>query len=127
MAPRQREIAEVITGADTMKAMRIRESVQRATRDFLASWDVLVAPNFLGVAPPVEQDLNEALPYGDPVGALSAACGLPGLALPGGTGHAGMPLGFQLVGSPGDDAMLLDLGEAFQKRTSFHRAHPPLP
>ncbi len=127
MAPRQREVAEVITGADTVKAMRVREVVQRATRDFMANWDVLVAPNFLSVAPPVEQDLNDALPYGDPVGAFSAACGLPGLALPSGTGHAGMPLGFQLVGSPGDDALLLDLGEAFQKRTSFHKAHPALP
>lgn len=127
MAPRQREIAEVITGADTVKTMRVRVAVQRAMRDFLADWDVLVAPNFLGVAPPVEQDLNEALPYGDPVGAFSAACGLPGLALPGGPGHAGLPLGFQLVASPGDDALLLDVGEAFQKRTSFHKAHPPLP
>jgi aspartyl-tRNA(Asn)/glutamyl-tRNA(Gln) amidotransferase subunit A len=127
MAPRQREIAEVITGADTIKAMRIREAVQRSTRDFLASWDLVVTPNFLSVAPPVEQDLNDALPYGDPVGALSAACGLPGLALPGSAGKTGLPLGFQLVASPGDDALLLDVGEAFQKRTSHHRKHPPLP
>ena len=127
MAPRQREIAEVITGADTVKAMRVREAVQRAMRDFMTNWDVLVAPNFLGVAPPVEQDLNDALPYGDPVGALAAACGLPGLALPGRAGAAGMPLGFQLVASPGDDGLLLDVGEAFQKRTAFHSAHPALP
>ena len=126
MAPRQREVAEVITGADVIKAMRVREAVQRATRDFLANWDVLVAPNFLGVAPGVDQDLNEALDYPDPVGALSAACGLPGLALPAGTGRGGLPLGFQLVASPGDEALLLDLGEAYQARTSFHRAHPAL-
>jgi Asp-tRNA(Asn)/Glu-tRNA(Gln) amidotransferase A subunit family amidase len=93
-------------------------------RDFLAERDVLVTPNFLGVAPKVELDLNEALPYGDPVGAFSAACGLPGIALPGGAGQSDLPLGFQLVGSPGDDALLLDLGEAYQKRTKFHLAHP---
>ena len=127
MAPRQREIAAVITGADTVKAMRVREAVQRAMRDFMTKWDMLLAPNFLGVAPPVEQDLNDALPYGDPVGAFSAACGLPGLALPGGAGQAGMPLGFQLVASPGDDALLLDVGEAFQKSTNYHHAHPSLP
>ena len=96
-------------------------------RDFMTKWDMLLAPNFLGVAPPVEQDLNDALPYGDPVGAFSAACGLPGLALPGRAGAAGMPLGFQLVASPGDDALLLDVGEAFQKSTNYHHAHPSLP
>jgi aspartyl-tRNA(Asn)/glutamyl-tRNA(Gln) amidotransferase subunit A len=123
MAPRQREINEVITGADTIKAMRIRESIQRTMRDFFTRYDVIVTPNFMSVAPPVEQDLNEALPYGDPIGALAAACGLPGLALPGGFGKAGMPAGFQLVGAPYDEATLFDLGEAFQARTKHHREH----
>ncbi len=126
MAPRQRELAEPITGADTMKAIRIREAVQRATRDLFSRYDVIVTPNFMSVAPPVEQDLNEALPYGDPVGALSAACGLPGLALPAGTGKAGMPAGFQLVAAPFDDALLLDLGERYQARTPHHRRHPSI-
>src|SRR5207244_5208417 len=62
--------------ADAMKAMRIRESIQRTMRDFLGRYDVIVTPNFMSVAPPVDQDLNEALPYGDPVGALAVACGL---------------------------------------------------
>jgi len=126
MAPRQREVAEVMTGADTLRAIRVREVVQRAMRDFFEHWDVIVSPNFLSVAPPVEQDLDEALPYGDPVGALAAACGLPGLALPNGIGRAGMPTGFQLVAAPGDDALLLDLGEQLQRLTSFHRRHPDL-
>ncbi len=125
-APRQREIAQVVTGADTVKAMRVRESIQRTMRDFFARWDVIVTPNFMSVAPPVEQDLNEALPYGDPVGALAAACGLPGLALPSGLGKAGMPAGFQLVGAPFAEATLLDLGERFQARTPHHRRHPAL-
>lgn len=126
LAWRQREIAEPITGADTIKAMRVRESIQRTMRDFFARYDVIVTPNFMSVAPPVDQDLNEALPYGDPVGALAAACGLPGLALPAGPARAGLPAGFQLVGAPFDEATLFDLGELYQSRTAFHRAHPPL-
>ncbi len=124
IAPRQREIAEPVTGADAMKALRIRESIQRTMREFLARYDVIVTPNFMSVAPPVEQDLNVALPYGDPVGGLAAACGLPGLALPAGFGKAGMPAGFQIVGSPFDEATLFDLGEAYQARTDHHRRHP---
>jgi aspartyl-tRNA(Asn)/glutamyl-tRNA(Gln) amidotransferase subunit A len=126
LAPRQREIAEPITGADALKAMRIRESLQRAARDFFTRYDVIVTPNFMSVAPPVEQDLNEALPYGDPVGALSAACGLPGLALPAGPAKAGLPAGFQIVAAPFEEATLLDLGERYQSRTQHHRRHPAI-
>jgi aspartyl-tRNA(Asn)/glutamyl-tRNA(Gln) amidotransferase subunit A len=126
MAPRQRELAEPVTGADTIKAIRMREAIQRAMSDFFTRYDVIVTPNFMSVAPPVEQDLNEALPYGDPVGALAAACGLPGLALPAGTGKAGMPAGFQLVGAPFEEATLFDLGELYQSRTSHHRKHPAI-
>jgi aspartyl-tRNA(Asn)/glutamyl-tRNA(Gln) amidotransferase subunit A len=126
MAPRQAELGQLVTGADTIKAMRIRESVQRKMREFFQRFDVIVTPNFMSVAPPVDQDLNEALPYGDPVGALAAACGLPGLALPSGKGKAGMPASFQVVAAPFDDATLLDLGEMFQTRTAFHRAVPAI-
>ena len=126
MAPHQRELAEPVTGADTMKAMRIREAVQRAMREFLQRYDVIVTPNFMSVAPPVDMDLNEALPYGDPVGGFAAACGLPGLALPAGFGRSRLPAGFQIVGSPFDEATLFDLGEAYQARTRHHREHPAL-
>ncbi|MCE9627081.1 MAG: hypothetical protein K8R56_04090, partial [Candidatus Eisenbacteria bacterium] len=83
-------------------------------------------PNFMSVAPPVDMDLNAALPYGDPVGGLAAACGLPGLALPGGFGKANMPCGFQLVAAPYDEALLFALGEAYQSRTKHHREHPAI-
>jgi len=126
MAARQREIAEPVTGADTIKAIRIREAIQREMQGFFTRYDVIVTPNFMSVAPPVEQDLNEALPYGDPVGALAGACGLPGLALPAGAGKAGMPAGFQIVAAPFDEATLFDLGELFQGRTTHHRRHPEI-
>jgi aspartyl-tRNA(Asn)/glutamyl-tRNA(Gln) amidotransferase subunit A len=96
-------------------------------REFFQRFDVIVTPNFMSVAPPVEQDLNEALPYGDPVGALAAACGLPGLALAGaGRARPAWPASFQVVAAPFEDATLLDLGEMYQSRTRHHRAHPTL-
>ena len=126
MAPRQLELGQIVTGPDTLKAIRIREAIQREMREFFQRFDVIVTPNFMSVAPPVDMDLNEALPYGDPVGALAAACGLPGLALPAGTGKGGMPASFQLVAAPFDDATLLDLGDMYQSRTKWNRAHPAL-
>jgi Asp-tRNA(Asn)/Glu-tRNA(Gln) amidotransferase A subunit family amidase len=37
-----------------------------------------------------------------------------------------MPVSFQVVAAPFDDATLLDLGDMYQARTQFHRAHPAL-
>jgi aspartyl-tRNA(Asn)/glutamyl-tRNA(Gln) amidotransferase subunit A len=85
-----------------------------------------VAPNFLSVAPPLEQDLYQALPYADPVGAIGNACGLPALALPCGFGRDHLPAGFQIVGPPFGEGLLLDLGEVYQKRTGWHLEKPPL-
>mgnify|MGYP003344306906 CR=1 FL=1 len=126
MAAHQREVADPITGADVIKAIRVRESIQRTMRDFLDRYDVIVSPNFMSVAPLVAQDLNEALPYPDPLGGLAAACGLPGLALPIGPATHGLPASLQIVGAPYDEATLLDLGDLYQSRTPHHRAHPAI-
>ncbi|MBC6718586.1 amidase [Aurantimonas sp. DM33-3] len=52
--------------------------------------------------------------------------GLPALALPTGIDDRGMPVGLQLVGRPGSDRALLELGTAFQATSSWHGRMPPL-
>ncbi|MDH4439304.1 MAG: amidase [Rhizobium sp.] len=51
--------------------------------------------------------------------------GLPALMLPSGLGRTGLPTGIQVVGRPGDDALCLCLGAAFQSVTAFHHQVPP--
>src|SRR2546422_5612140 len=41
----------------------------------------------MSVAPSIHGDLNKALPYSDPVGAVGNSCGLPSIALPCGFGR----------------------------------------
>jgi aspartyl-tRNA(Asn)/glutamyl-tRNA(Gln) amidotransferase subunit A len=125
-APHQPAINAVITGADLVKAWRIRLALQREMAKFFADYDVIVTPNFLSVAPRVEEDLVQALPYADPAGAVGNACGLPALALPCGFGREHMPLGFQIMGPPWSEGALLDLGEMYQSRTRWHLERPPL-
>jgi aspartyl-tRNA(Asn)/glutamyl-tRNA(Gln) amidotransferase subunit A len=125
-APWQVEINRAMTGADLIKAWRMRRVLQEKTAEFFEHYDVIVTPNFMSVAPPVEKDLYETLPYADPAGAIGNACGLPAVALPCGFGAHHMPASFQIMGAPWDDALLLDLGELYQKRTGFHREHPTL-
>jgi aspartyl-tRNA(Asn)/glutamyl-tRNA(Gln) amidotransferase subunit A len=125
-APHQPEINQAMTGADLVKAWRLRRVLQERMAEFFSRYDVIVTPNFMSVAPPVAQDLYEALPYSDPVGAIGNSCGLPAIALPCGYGKGGMPVGFQIVAAPYQEALLLDLGELYQKRTRHHRRMPPL-
>jgi aspartyl-tRNA(Asn)/glutamyl-tRNA(Gln) amidotransferase subunit A len=125
-APYQKDINAAITGTDVMKAWRMRAVIQEKMAGFFSRYDVIVTPNFLSVAPPVSEDLNKALPYGDPAGAIGNTCGLPSIALPCGFGTHNMPVGFQIMGSPYEEATLLDLGELYQRRTRFHREHPSL-
>ena len=123
----QPEITRELTGADYVKAMRMRAVLQERMVDFYGRYDVIVTNNFLSVAPPVDRDLNETLPYPDPVGAIGNACGLPSLALPCGFGRGHLPAGFQLMGSAFEEGLLCDLGEMYQARTRFHRERPPVP
>jgi len=125
-APHQPEINRGLTGADLVKAWRIRRVLQERMADFFAEYDVILSPNFLSVAPRITDDLIRALPYPDPLGAIGNTCGLPSIALPCGFGKGRMPLGFQLVGSPWDEATVLALGQLYQRRTSHHRERPPL-
>lgn len=125
-APYQAEITRSVTGADAMKASRMRAVLQGKMAEFYSKYDVIVTPNFLSVAPPIREDFTKTLPYPDPVGAIGNACGLPALALPCGHGKEHMPAGFQIMGSPFEEGLLLDLGEAFQARTGYHRERPPL-
>jgi aspartyl-tRNA(Asn)/glutamyl-tRNA(Gln) amidotransferase subunit A len=98
--------------------------MQERMAAFFERYDVLVAPNFLSVAPRIDKSFFETLPYPDPVGAFGNGCGLPALALPCGFGRERMPAGFQLMASAFDEDLLLDLGDRYQSRTGHHREHP---
>lgn len=52
--------------------------------------------------------------------------GLPVVAVPAGFGAAGLPMGLQLIGAPGTDAMLLEVAEAYHRATDWPQARPPL-
>lgn len=125
-APYQWEINDAFRADDLNKAWRMRTEIQQKMVRFFTQYDVIITPNFLSIAPPVDEDMNKYLQYDDPMGAIGNTCGLPALALPCGVGRERMPLSFQIVGAPYDEGTLLMLGDLYQSRTSFHRLRPPL-
>jgi len=125
-APWQPEINRALGGADIVKAWRMRRVLQEKMAEFFSRYDFIVTPNFLSTAPPIDKDLVETLPYADPVGGIGNACGLPAIALPCGFGRDRLPVGFQIMAAPFEEALLLDLGELYQSRTEFHLQRPAL-
>ena len=54
----------------------------------------------------------------------ASLAGLPGLSLPAGFGHGGLPVGLQLIGNYFAEAKLLNAAHRFQQATDFHLRRP---
>ena len=52
--------------------------------------------------------------------------GLPALSVPCGFSEAGLPIGFQLIGRPLQEATLLQIGHAYEAATPWHTHQPDL-
>jgi len=52
--------------------------------------------------------------------------GQPVLALPGGFGRNGLPLGMQIVGRPFEESTILKIGHAYERATEWHTRRPRL-
>jgi aspartyl-tRNA(Asn)/glutamyl-tRNA(Gln) amidotransferase subunit A len=122
----QAEVAKAIAGHDYVKSLRLRRVMQEEMNLFFERYDVIVAPNFLKIAPGVVEDMDTYFKGSDPVGGMGNACGLPALALPMGTARDGMPCGFQVVAPAFEEAVALRIGRAYQEKTAWHRARPKI-
>jgi amidase len=52
--------------------------------------------------------------------------GLPALSVPVGFSASGLPMGMQIIGSSGDDAGVLAIGQAWHRATEWPQRRPPL-
>ncbi len=123
-APIQQEVARAVGGNDYLHAQRLRLVMQRAMNEFWTQYDLVVAPGFLKIAPGVREDMDKYFSGADPLGGMGNFCGMPMAALPMGYGKEQMPLGFQLVAPAFDEAVLLRVGQEYQRRTQWHLGKP---
>ncbi|RMF94068.1 MAG: Asp-tRNA(Asn)/Glu-tRNA(Gln) amidotransferase subunit GatA [Nitrospinota bacterium] len=52
--------------------------------------------------------------------------GIPGISIPCGFSRSGLPIGFQIIGKPFAEEMILRVAHAFEQHTDYHRKRPPL-
>ncbi len=128
------ELGLRVPAYDYLQALRLRARLARAfSRDVWAEVDVLAAPVIPEPAPPLaaalEGPLEEIIVRQGRFSRLTRpfnGLGLPALSLPCGFSRAGLPLAFQLVGRPFDEATVLRLGHAYQQATDWHTRRPAL-
>jgi aspartyl-tRNA(Asn)/glutamyl-tRNA(Gln) amidotransferase subunit A len=128
------EIGFRISAYDYLQALRLRARLAREfIRDAFAGADVLVAPVIPAPAPPLSHALEGAVDArADRQGQFSRltrpfnGLGLPALSVPCGFSRDGLPLAFQIVGRPFDEATVLRAGHAYEQAAGWSERRPPV-
>lgn len=126
------ETGKGITGAAYLAALNHAVVLRAQMARFFRDWDAILTP--AAAAQPWAKDKvypeiidgREAGPRAHAIytGWVNLA-GLPGLSLPATPDARGMPIGFQLIGGFGRDAMLLALGRRYEKQAPWADRWPP--
>lgn len=119
-------VNEQLSGADYVRALQVRDILQRKMTELFDSFDVLVAPAQPIAATPLEMNLETDLVFPDPLGAIGNLCGLPALSIPCGFSDKNLPVGVQFLARAGNDAAVIQAARTFQQHTDWHRRRPKL-
>jgi aspartyl-tRNA(Asn)/glutamyl-tRNA(Gln) amidotransferase subunit A len=110
------------------KASQVRTLIRQDFEKAFERCDAVLAPVAPTAAFAIGEKIEDPLQmYLSDIFTLSAnMAGIPGLSIPCGFSHEGLPIGLQLLGRHFDEATLLRLGYHFEQATDFHRRKPPL-
>lgn len=119
-------------GAELMGSLAFLRILSRAAVAASAPYDVVLTPTLAQLPAPVGGLRDDADPAADfeaqkrftPFTATYNVTGQPALSLPLHWTEAGLPVGVQLVGRPGDEATLLSLGAQLEVAAPWAHRHP---
>lgn len=119
-------VSQSISGADYLRAQRLRTIIQRKIDAMFEDVDVLAAASLPIAATPMETNLETDLAFSDPIGGIGNFTGLPAISVPSGFTEKKLPAGIQFVGRVFDDNAVLAAANLFQAKTEWHKRRPPL-
>jgi aspartyl-tRNA(Asn)/glutamyl-tRNA(Gln) amidotransferase subunit A len=119
-------LAALVTGADYIQATRLRRELVAELATAMSDLDLVItaaapseAPTFDAVSKfAIFERPSLTMPFnvtGSP--AMSVCCGYT---------EGGLPLAFQLVGKPFDEATVLNVAHAYERATSWRSIRPAL-
>jgi len=118
-------VNSTISGADYVRAQRIRTLLKAKMAELFKGVDVLAAASLPVAATTMETNLEVDLAFSDPLGGIGNFCGLPAISVPSGFTSKGLPAGIQFVGAVNDDDAVLAAANLFQSHTNWHTKTPP--
>jgi aspartyl-tRNA(Asn)/glutamyl-tRNA(Gln) amidotransferase subunit A len=115
--------ADVTTPA-YIQARRDLAQVRRTAGKSFESADALITPT-LPIPPPAISDprADDILPTVRNTSPFNVS-GLPSISVPCGFTSTGLPIGMQIIGPPGGDAVVLQLAHAYEQATNWHKRRP---
>ncbi len=126
---RRIESGQQLTGMEYAASIRASLRFRQSLREhFESGIDVLITPTCPATAP-LWEDASDMITTTGKMARFTydfAAAGVPALTVPCGFDKQGLPIGMQLIGSWGNDALLFQTAFAFEQATSFHTNRPIL-
>ncbi|QJD57452.1 amidase [Pseudomonas sp. gcc21] len=134
LSPPIRSILErgrAATAVELFNALHQVRDMRRHLAGLLQDYDLILTPTSAAMPWPAG-DTHPTHIGGQPVDgrghavftAFANAAGLPALSLPAARGPADLPVGFQLVGPKGADALLLAIGQAYESCSPWTQQWP---
>jgi aspartyl-tRNA(Asn)/glutamyl-tRNA(Gln) amidotransferase subunit A len=126
------ELGELVPATHYVTALRARTLLSARVKELFRSHglDALLSPTI--PLPSVPNDLRNVARDGEPPftsyvhHTFSAnLVGLPALSVPCGLTSDGLPIGFQLLGGPFDEARLFRLARAYERMHTWYDVKPP--
>jgi aspartyl-tRNA(Asn)/glutamyl-tRNA(Gln) amidotransferase subunit A len=110
-----------------LKAQRVRSLIGRDYEEAFAHVDVVAMPTTPSAAFRIGEHIDDplAMYLGDIFTVSANLTGLPAMSLPCGFTDANLPIGFQLIGRPFDEATLFKIADAYEHQTTWHTKQPP--
>ena len=111
-----------------VQAQRVRSLIRSDYDAAFASVDAIAMPTTPTPAFRIGERIDDplAMYLGDVFTVSANLTGLPAISLPAGLTRARLPLGFQLIGRPFDEATLLRIGDVLERDAPWAEERPPV-